>query len=289
MKNLLFALLAFLLVAACATQPPHPEMPTYAAGYLAEGASVVGKISLTASPELKKKLDEHASLRDVVDRTRDLWFSFSLKGLKPAGWRLVLMGDFPKGLVGWALDGKPGWKKQNEPGPQWRDVKAGVSVALPEDGVVLASAQSFEPNDLVWNARLARELPSAVLQKTDLFVDIQSPSGVLFGEAGSRLIPIQELRLALQATSDGWEGPIVLILPNEQAARTTRFLLKIWAASVASQAPPAQGSLQAQLSQLVWTVRGSTLVADHFVFKNSTLLGLVDKLLEGKKSPKAEP
>jgi hypothetical protein len=288
MKKLAPVLLALMLFAACSTQPPHPEMPTYAAGYLAQGASVVGKLSLAASPELKKKLDEHASLRDVVDRTRDLWFSFRLKGLKPTDWRLVLTGDFPKGLVGWALDGKPGWKKQNEPGPQWRDARAGVSVTLPEDGVVLASPQSFQTDDLLWNAHLARELPSDLIQKTDLFVDIQSPSGVLFGNAGTRLIPIQELRLALHATSDGWEGPIVLILPDEQAARTTRFLLKIWAASAATQASTSPGSLQAQLSQLVWTVQGSTLVADPFIFKNSTLLGLVDKLLGDKNSPKAD-
>ena len=278
--------LVFLMVlfASCATVPPAGQNPAYPAGYL-RASPLWGRLQLAASPRLKEALAQNESLKDVVNRAQSLWFSVHLAGLHPQSWVLIAQGDYPKGLVGLVLDTKPHWVQEKKTVPQWFDQKVGLWVFLPEDGLVAASSESFTPERATWSPEVFRQVPWPQVHGSGLYLEVQEPAKLLFGEKGARLFPIEKLILRLKAEENDWSGPLELQFKDKQAAEGSLFLLKLWTASQRLGVSEAPNPLLSFLNKVTWSVQDHSVWGTPVTVPYTVVEQFVNKLTAKKGTP----
>ena len=180
--------------------------------------------------------------------------------------RIVLEGDFPKGLVGLALDWNGSWKKSEVPG-FWKNSKLNLSISVPRDGLVVARrGETFlaERSDGV-----LRDLDPKELEASDVWISFWEPGQALFGAAGAKLLPVERLDVILNAHDGVLSGPLILRFTDERAAAAATVLLKLVGPQIRSR-----------LGQdLTWSVNGLQVVGSTLTVKQSDLSALADKLV----------
>jgi hypothetical protein len=211
------------------------------------------------------------SLRAVGERTRAVWLGFDLDNLddfKRAAQavRIVLEGDFPKGLASMMLDWNSSWKKGTTPG-LWTNAKLQLNVSLPEEGVVAARRGELVPADRADG--VLRDLDPKEVEAAAVWLSFWSPGEALFGETGARLLPVERLDVILSAQGDVLRGPVILRFPDERSAAAGTVLLKLFGPQVHSRFG----------QDLEWTVEGTRVVGTALEIREADLHALAERLI----------
>ncbi len=263
--------LVALVLGSCATAPPVPREPGASAAWLGGTPRVVVRLDALQVKAWRQVTQNRPSLRSVGERTRAVWLGFDLDNLddlKRASQavRIVLEGDFPKGLASMMLDWNSAWKKGATPGV-WTNAKLNLAVSLPEEGVVAARRGDLAPADRAEG--VLRDLNPKEVETSAVWISFWSPGQALFGETGARLLPVERLDVVLSAEGDVLRGPVILRFPDERSAAAGTVLLKLFGPQVRSRFG----------QDLVWTVEGTQVVGTALEIRQSDLQALADKLI----------
>lgn len=255
-------------LSGCATTPPR--LPGTAAAWLSGTPRVVVRLDAAQVTAWGEVTNSREALRAVGGRTKTVWLGFNLEHLDDLRTaadtvRVVLEGDFPKGIAGFMLDINSSWKKAS-PGV-WTNPKLALSVNVPEDGLV--TVRRNDASVAVPTEGVLRDLDPLALEAAAVWVSFWNPGQALFGPTGAKLLPVDRLDVVLTAKAGFLEGPVVLRFSDERSARAAAVLLKLFSSQI-----------RARVGQdLEWTVEGSQLVGDTLRLKQSDLKALAEKLL----------
>lgn len=268
-------------LASCSTAPAVKPTPGFAAAWLGGTPRVVVRLDAKQVKAWGAVTQSRDALRAVGDRTRVAWLGFDLDDLddlKSAAKtvRVVLEGDFPKGLAGFMLDLNAAWKKDATPG-LWTNPKLDLSVTLPQDNVV--TARRHDATLPVPADGVLRDLDPGSVERSAGWISFWNPGQALFGAVGARLLPVDRLDIVLSVQGDNLEGPVLLHFSNDRAAQAATVLLKLFSSQI-----------RARLGQdLAWTVEGSTIVGQTLRWKQSDLQALAEKLVADPIPVEASP
>lgn len=272
MARVLAAALVLSTLVACATAPgPGSVRPGAGADWLGGTPRAVVHLDATRVDAWRQVTQKQDALRAVGDRTRGVWMGFELNhldDLKNAAdtVRIVLEGDFPRGLVGWALDWNSAWTKAPTPGV-WTNPRLDLSVTVPQDNLV--TARRHAPVPVTPAAGALRDLDPRAVEAAAAWLSLWNPGEALFGPVGAKLVPVERLDVILDKSADGLEGPVVLRFADDRAARAATILLKMLAPQV-----------KARFGQdLDWAVDGSTIVGSTLKLKTGDLVALAAALV----------
>jgi len=261
------------LVVSCSTAPQRPRIPGEAAQWLGGQPQIVVRIDTKAVTAWSAVVKTHPDLSALGGRTRVVWAGFDLASLD--GWknaassvRLVLEGDFPKGLVGFALDWNNRWQKGAEKG-LWTNQKLDLTVEVPQDDLV--AVRRHHPDAFDESPHVLRGLGPQPMEASSLWLTFWDPGEVLFGPQAGKLLPVERLDLSLHAVDDRLEGQVILYFFDERAARAATVLLKLFSPVI-----------QQRFGQsLTWAAQGTSLVGSGLNWKQSDVNTLAQTLVAG--------
>jgi len=269
------------LVMGCQSGPQVTPVPGYAAHWLGGTPRVVVRLDATQVTAWGHLTRSRDALKAVGDRTRTVWLGFDLEHLDDlhtasSTVRIVLEGDFPRGLAGLLLDWNQNWKKGGSPG-LWTNPKLDLSVSLPQDGIVTARRHDATLPEAT--PGVLRDLDPRALERSALWATFWDPGQALFGAAGASLLHVERLDVILTARGDVLEGPVVLQFGDDRAARAATVLLKLFSTQIRSR-----------LGQdLLWTNDGSRIVGESLRIKQADLEALAEKLVTDPSPQEATP
>ncbi len=269
------------VLAGCATAPPVVRMPGAAAAWLGGQPRVVVRVDAGQVDAWGQVTKPREALKTVGERTGVVWLGFEMDNLDDLATaaetvRIVLEGDFPKGAASLMLDWNGSWKKSSPPGV-WTNEALGLSVSLPEDGLVAvrrgdSAAASEAPGIL-------RDLDPRLVEAASVWISFWDPAEALFGPAGGRLLPVFRLDVVLNAVDGFLEGPLVLHFHDERAARGASVMLKLLAPQIRSRIG----------QDLDWTVEDTRLIGRTLRIKQDDLKALAEKLVADPPSEGQTP
>jgi len=269
--RLLLPLVLITLLAGCATTPSVPREPGAAAAWLGGQPQVVVRLDAAQVKAWGQVTQPREALKAVGERTKVVWLGFELDSLDDLGRaadtvHIVLEGEFPRGAASLMLDWNSAWKKTTPPGV-WTNAKLGLSVSLPEEGLVAVRRHDTAPPQRAGG--VLRDLDPRLLEASAVWISFWNPGQALFGPVGAKLLPVDRLDVVLTAQEGVLEGPLVLTFPDERGARAASVVLKLLA-----------GQIRSRLGQdLDWTVEGTRLVGRTLRVKQEDLKALAETLV----------
>src|SRR5271157_832629 len=156
---ILAAAVASTLLASCATVPQRA--PSDWLGVLPPDATMYISFSVTGSADLIRKAlkDAGADFQDVgtlMDRTKRLVGAVTLVKGVAARFDVAALGGYPAGIIGIRLRGNKEWTETTSPsGTYWQWSKAGLQMAIPNNGILLASNGGIEGLLSRWESPVA--------------------------------------------------------------------------------------------------------------------------------------
>lgn len=259
------------LLAGCATAPPIPREPGAAAAWLGGTPRVVVRLDATLVSAWRQVTQPREALKTVGERTKVVWLGFELNSLDDLATaadtvHIVLEGDFPQGAASLMLDWNAAWKKSTPPGV-WTNAKLGLSVSLPEEGLVAVRRHDAAPPQPTGG--VLRDLDPRLVEGSAAWITFWDPGEALFGSVGARLLPVGRLDAVLTAREGFLEGPLILHFHDDRGARAASVVLKLLSSQVRSR-----------LGQdLDWTVDGNRLVGHTLRLKQDDLKALAETLV----------
>lgn len=266
----LLCLVSIAFLAGCATAPPKVRVPGEAAAWIGAVPRVVVRLSTADVEAWGDVTGTRDALKTVGERARAVWLGFELDHLDDLAHaadtvRIVLEGDFPKGAAGFMLDWNPAWKKAGA--GVWTNAQLGLSVSLPDDGLVTVRRGDPEPARAV--SGVLRDLDPVEVERPAVWISFWDPGEALFGSVGAKLLPVARLDVVLENREGFLEGPLTLHFTDARAARAASVLLKLFA-----------GPIRARLGQdLTWTVDDTRIVGTTLKFRQSDLRALAERLV----------
>jgi len=226
--------LGFLL--SCATVPLRPSSEWL--GVLPADSTLYFSLSVPGSAELIKKSlkDAGPGFQDVsalIDRSKRLVGSVTLTPGSPARFSALALGDYPSGVIGMRLGGNKEWKKaSSKAGSWWEWSKAGLQMAIPNNGILLASNGGVERMLGLWSAPPALAVPPDVaddMRTGDLVMYMpQLPGGIAQSAARNSVrIPVQEVWLKALRTKDGFDVSGTANTGTERDAKVFTLALRL--------------------------------------------------------------
>lgn len=272
---------AAVSLAGCATAPPVLREPGSAAAWLGGEPRVVVRLDASQVAAWGQVTRPREALKAVGERTEVVWLGFEMDNLDDLATaaetvRIVLEGDFPKGGVSLMLDWNGAWKKSSPPGV-WTNAALGLSVSLPEEGLI--AVRRGEPSAASPVSGILRDLDPRLVEAASVWISFWDPAEALFGPAGGRLLPVFRLDVVLNAGEGSLEGSLVLHFHDERAARGASVMLKLLAPQI-----------RARIGQdLEWTVEETRLIGRTLRIKQDDLQILAEALVADPPSEGTTP
>lgn len=273
---LVVCLVPLVLLAGCATTPVKVRVPGAAAAWMGVVPRVVVHLNTAEVEAWGEVTATREALKTVGERARAVWLGFELDNLDDLAHaadtvRIVLEGDFPKGAAGLMLDWNPAWKKAGS--GVWNNAQLGLSVSLPDDGLV--AVRRGEPGPARSESGVLRALDPVEVERPAVWISFWEPGEALFGTVGAKLLPVGRLDVVLENHEGFLEGPLTLHFNDSRAARAASVLLKLFAAPIRSR-----------LGQdLTWTVDDTRIVGSTLRFRQADLRALAERLVADTDTP----
>lgn len=276
-KSGVVVLLAVLLCLASCSTTPKAQPASYWVGYLASHASVYGYLKTGTTQAALEPLTKDPAFRDVLARTSAVFFSLEFPKNAKSAFRILALGDYPKGWTGFALESM-GWKKPVPAQEEWWNPKTRIYVVHPETGAVMASSGSLPPDELSRKTGVLADKAAEGLEAFDLAFVLPRPAESFLGEKLGRLIPIVFIRALFEARSQGFEGRLILSMKEEKNTRIGLLMAKLaisaWLGELlpsgtakdgetASESVPS-GEIQDILGALKYEIEGDQLIIRGF-------------------------
>ncbi len=228
--------MVMIFLASCATVPQRS--PSEWLGVLPQGATMYVSFSVTGSADLVRTAlkDAGPDFQDVgalMDRTKRLVGAVTLLKGAPARFDVAALGGYPAGIIGMRLRGNAEWKEMTSPsGKYWQWSKAGLQMAIPNNGILLASNGGVEGLLSRWASPVAPALPPDAAQDmliSDFVLYMPELPGKLTESAAQKgmSLPIREVWLNAARGKEGFELSGTVNTSTEREAKVLALAIRL--------------------------------------------------------------
>ena len=222
--------------ASCATVPQRS--PSEWLGVLPQDATMYVSFSVAGSADLIRKALKEAGpdFQDVgalIDRTKRLVGAVTLLKGAPARFDVAALGGYPGGIIGLRLSGNKEWKEISTPsGKYWQWSKAGLQMAIPNNGILLASNGGVEHMLSRWASPVAPSIPPDaaldMLNSDFVLYMPELPGNLTEGAARKGIsLPIREVWMNAAKAKVGYELSGTVNTSSEREAKVLAFALRL--------------------------------------------------------------
>ncbi|MGO9309443.1 MAG: hypothetical protein ACLQDL_10525 [Spirochaetia bacterium] len=202
------------LLASCASVPQRT--PSEWLGVLPPDASMYVSFSVPGSVDLVRKALKDAgpdfqNVGALMDRTKRLVGAVTLRTGSSVRFDVAALGGYPAGIIGMQLRGNKEWTETTSPsGTYWQWSKAGLQMAIPNNGIFLASNGGIDGLLARWASPVAPAIPPDAAQdmlNSDFVLYMPELPGNLTETAAQRglSLPIREVWMNAVKGKDGFE------------------------------------------------------------------------------------
>lgn len=262
-------------LSACATQPPA-RPPEHWLGRLDAATRVYLSLDPNQHGALWARLPDDLDLSEVLRRAQRLYagVSWDAPG-QPQRFRAVLLGDYPRGLTAFTLNGQKGLSRRAESPEapeQWVGGSDSLFITLPEDGVMLLATSPWTRAALEPAPPRVRPDQAGAFAAETALIYLPQPGEWVLPPALAGRLGLQEVWLPLSPDPEGWSGQARAVFSDNRQAATAALTLRLVQTFLDQQWPGAREWRPA--------ADGSTLILDNVRLPYSLVLDPLTQLSE---------
>jgi len=268
-------ILLCLLLFGC-TSFPKPRETWEWWGLLPESPLLLYGKMKPIRADLLQLMQQENDLKEVVQRSTDFYAAITPASAdQPLKYAFLLLGDFPKGLIGLSLGWNQNWRYSSGNPEQWIHTKQSLAVLLPEDGVVVAQNLPWEPRTVKTQvSNFLRDFFDRTQQK-DLVLVFEKPFRFILENIGDRL-PVGFISFLANYQNQGFFGTVELHFQEERQSRLLapilRLTQRLWLEEIQNL------GLQVNPQELTISVSGNVILVGPLIIP----LSMVESLLKAQ-------